>query len=126
MNQNPEIDNSVKRLLWEEQEYFGRLMERANNCWINSSHPFQKSLDSLLRARKNLIHTIYGTGKDYPEPAGITSDDPDQQNANSSFLTHSLIIIDANIQDLLQMLPTTGSKINYKEVGSFELYSAKD
>ncbi len=98
-----QADKSIKQLLFEEKEYFGSLIERAHSISENDRSLIKKSLDTLINTRQQLIESINNLSYQLPEIPGMPLEEFQTKTPSNSFLTHTLIIIDAKILDLLQI-----------------------
>ncbi len=93
--------HAVKQLLFEEREYFNSLIEHIDDHLIEEWTGSNKTFEALLETRRQLIQALDNQDNHYlyelidHEHATL----PEQSSA--TYLTHTLIIIDAKILDLL-------------------------
>ncbi len=103
MYTNFQPENSIRQLLYEEREYFSSLIEQADSITDRSTSALKKSLDTLIETRQQLIKSINNINYLASTPFEMPSEKQPDQTHSSTFLTHTLIIIDAKILDLLNI-----------------------
>lgn len=103
MHTNFHPEKSIRQLLYEEREYFSSLIEQADSITGRSTSALKKSLDTLIETRQLLIKSINNINHLGSTLIEMPLEEQPDHTHSSTFLTHTLIIIDAKILDLLNI-----------------------
>ncbi len=94
-------EHSIQQLLYEEREYFNSVIEHIDEYLIKDWSGSNKTFEALLETRRQLIETLHNKNSGYLEELVDLENGPDPEQNSATYLTHTLIIIDAKILDLL-------------------------
>ncbi len=103
MYTNFHSEKSIRQLLYEERKYFSSLIEQADSITGRSTSALKKSLNPLIETRQQLIKSINSINHLGSTLIEMPSKEQPNNTHSSTFLTHTLIIIDAKILDLLNI-----------------------